>query len=115
MGYEVTIVAGYTTFLFVVFAAWVGGYLDPLQHSLQDVLLGKMGDNRASYGVKSNLPPSIITTKLLTHRPSALMSNRVVEDENTNAIQDGVGKGLGGLVGKGGVGEDIGNTLSKGM
>ena len=55
MGYEIPIVAGYTTFLLVVFTAWVGGYLDPLQHSLQDVLLGKMGDNRASYGVKCML------------------------------------------------------------
>ena len=55
MGYEIPIIAGYTTFLFVAFTAWVGGYLDPLQHSLQDILLGKMGDNRASYGVKSIL------------------------------------------------------------
>ena len=43
------------------------------------------------------------------------MSNRVVEDENTNAVQDGVGKGVSGLVGKGGIAEDVGNTLSKGM
>lgn len=52
MGYETTIIAGYTTFLLVIFAAWIGGYLDPLQHQLQDVILGKMGDNRASYGLK---------------------------------------------------------------
>ena len=42
-------------FSLVIFTAWVGGYLDPLQHSLQDMILGKMGDNRASYGVKSML------------------------------------------------------------
>lgn len=53
MGYEISIIAGYTTFLLVVFTAWVGGYLDPLQHSLQDIILGKMGDNRVSYGAKS--------------------------------------------------------------
>ena len=44
-----------------------------------------------------------------------MMSNRVVEEENTNALQDGVSQNVGGLVGKGGVGEGIGNTLSKGL
>lgn len=43
------------------------------------------------------------------------MSNRVVEEENANAIQDGLSKNVGGLVGKGGVGEGIGDTLSKGL
>ncbi|MDI1488267.1 MAG: hypothetical protein OHK93_007541 [Ramalina farinacea] len=97
MGYEISIIAGYTTFLLVVFTAWVGGYLDPLQHSLQDIILGKMGDNRVSYGAKS------------------LMSQRVVEDKNVTAVQDGVSQGVGGVVGKGGIAEDIGNTLSKGL
>ena len=55
MGYEIPIIAGYTTFLAIFFTAWVGGYLDGLQHSLQDIILGKMGDNRASFGVKSKL------------------------------------------------------------
>ena len=43
------------------------------------------------------------------------MSQRVVEEKNTNALQDGVGKGVGGLVGKGGIGEGVGDTLSKGL
>lgn len=30
-------------------------------------------------------------------------------------MQDGVGKGVGGLVGKGGIGESVGSTLSKGL
>lgn len=59
MGYEIPIIAGYTTLLLVLFTAWVGGYLDPLQHQLQDLILGKMGDNRASFGVKGMLLESI--------------------------------------------------------
>ena len=38
-----------------------------------------------------------------------------MEDENANAVQDNVGKGAGDVVGKGGIGEGIGDTLSKGM
>ena len=64
MGYEIPIIAAYTTFLLVACAAWVGGYLDPLQHSLQDVLLGKMGDNRASYGVKSMFLYRLLSVQL---------------------------------------------------
>ena len=122
MGYEITIIASYTTFFLVIVAAWVGGYLDGLQHSLQDVLLGKMGDNRASYGVKcthhsiSRSHSSRQYERLLIYGNStALMSNRVVNDPNANAVQDGLGKDIGGLVGKGGIGESIGDTLSKGL
>lgn len=43
------------------------------------------------------------------------MSQRVVEDKNVTAVQDGVSQGVGGVVGKGGIAEDIGNTLSKGL
>lgn len=53
MGYEIPIIAGYTTLLAVLAAAWVGGYLDPYQHAAQDFVLGKTGENRASYGIKS--------------------------------------------------------------
>ena len=73
MGYEISIIAGYTTFLLVVFTAWVGGYLDPLQHSLQDIILGKMGDNRVSYGAKSKSPSVAIS-----HQRLNLTSNKVL-------------------------------------
>lgn len=54
MGNEAFIIAAYTSLLAILFTAWVGGYLDGLQHQLQDVLLGGLGDNRASYGIKGN-------------------------------------------------------------
>ncbi len=53
MGNELPIIIAYTSFLLVLTAAWVGGYLDKYQHALQDLALGRMGENRASYGVKS--------------------------------------------------------------
>ena len=60
MGYELQITAAYTTLLLVLAAAWVGGYLDGAQHTAQDLILGKMGENRASYGIKSKpFPPFI--------------------------------------------------------
>ena len=36
-------------------------------------------------------------------------------DENVDKLQSDLGKDVGGQVGKGGVGEGIGNTLSKGI
>lgn len=56
MGYEIPILIFYNTLLAVLGAAWVGGYLDPYQRMAQDLILGKMGDNRASFGVKSTCP-----------------------------------------------------------
>lgn len=53
MGNELLLIVGYTIFSLLVTAAWVGGYLDPYQRKLQDLALNKMGDNRASYGIKS--------------------------------------------------------------
>ena len=53
MGHELAIVVGFTIFSLFVTAAWVGGYLDPYQKELQNLVLDKMGDNRASYGIKS--------------------------------------------------------------
>jgi len=60
MGNELPIIIAYTTFLLVLTAAWVGGYLDKYQHALQDLALGRMGENRASYGVKSEFPFSLL-------------------------------------------------------
>ena len=57
MGYEIPIIAGYTTLLLVLGAAWVGGYLDSYQHAAQDFVLGKAGENRASFGIKSESLP----------------------------------------------------------
>ena len=53
MGYELPLIVGYTLFSLIIAAAWVGGYLDPYQKKLQNLALDKMGDNRASYGIKS--------------------------------------------------------------
>lgn len=53
MSNELLLIVGFTVFSLFVTAAWVGGYLDPYQKVLQDLALDKMGDNRASYGIKS--------------------------------------------------------------
>ena len=45
----------------------------------------------------------------------ALTGQRVTEDEDVNKLQDEVGKGAGSVVGKGGIGEGVGNALSKGL
>lgn len=37
-------------------AAWVGGYLDPYQAKAQEMILNMMGENKASYGLKSRAP-----------------------------------------------------------
>ena len=44
-----------------------------------------------------------------------ITGQRVTEDEDVNKLQDEVGKDAGGVVGKGGIGEGIGTTLSKGL
>lgn len=67
MGYEIPIVIAYTTLFVILGAAWVGGYLDQYQRTAQDFALGKMGDNRASFGVKSELllfNPRLVTATL---------------------------------------------------
>jgi hypothetical protein len=40
----------------VLVAAWIAGYLDPYQRKLQEYVLGKMGETKVSYGIKSNFP-----------------------------------------------------------
>lgn len=39
----------------ILFLAWVSGYLDPYQKKMQEIILDAMGDNRVSYGLKSEL------------------------------------------------------------
>ncbi|KAF6240190.1 hypothetical protein HO173_001800 [Letharia columbiana] len=97
MGNELLLIIGFTIFSLVVTMAWVGGYLDTYQHTLQNVILDKTGENRASYGLKT------------------VLTGQKTGDQDLDAVQDGVGSGVGGLVGKGGVGESIGSTLSKGL
>lgn len=44
-----------------------------------------------------------------------LTGQKVTEDKELSDLQDQVGENAGGLVGKGGIGEGIGSTLSKGL
>ena len=45
----------------------------------------------------------------------AAMSSRVVDDKNVTGAQDEAAKNVGGQVGKGGAGQGVGDTLSKGL
>lgn len=56
MGYEILLIIGFTLSSLVIGAAWVGGYLDKYQSKAQEVALDKMGENKASYGLKSMMP-----------------------------------------------------------
>ncbi|KAJ5856557.1 uncharacterized protein N7529_010501 [Penicillium soppii] len=85
-------------FQVIFLAAWVSGYLDPYQKQLQELLLDYMGETKVSYGLKRSL-----TGKKLT------------EDQNLSKIQDQLGDQLGGMFGKGGLGEGLGSVLSKGL
>ncbi|OQE23243.1 hypothetical protein PENSTE_c009G10458 [Penicillium steckii] len=82
----------------VLLAAWVSGTLDPYQKKLQEILLNQMGETKVSYGLKKSL-----TAKKLT------------EDQNLSKIQDQLGNQLGGIFGKGGIGQGLGSVLSKGL
>ncbi|KAJ5720576.1 uncharacterized protein N7483_008510, partial [Penicillium malachiteum] len=82
----------------ILLGAWVSGSLDPYQKKLQEIILDTMGETKVSYGLKNRL-----TAKKLT------------EDENLSKIQDQLGNQLGGILGKGGLGEGLGSVLSKGL
>ncbi|KAJ5627171.1 hypothetical protein N7528_004598 [Penicillium herquei] len=82
----------------ILLGAWVSGSLDPYQTTLQEIILDTMGETKVSYGLKKSL-----TAKKLT------------EDENLSKIQDQLGNQLGGIFGKGGLGEGLGSVLSKGL
>ncbi|KAJ5835483.1 hypothetical protein N7447_001509 [Penicillium robsamsonii] len=88
----------FLTFQVILLGAWVAGYLDPYQKQLQELLLDYMGETKVSYGLKKSL-----TGKKLT------------EDQNLSKIQDQLGNQLGGMFGKGGLGEGLGSVLSKGL
>ena len=55
MGNEIVIVTIFTILSLAVGFAWVGGYLDKYQSKAQDIALDNMGENKASYGLKSTL------------------------------------------------------------
>ncbi|CAI7650707.1 uncharacterized protein N7487_005503 [Penicillium crustosum] len=88
----------FLTLQVILLGAWVAGYLDPYQKQLQELLLDYMGETKVSYGLKKSL-----TGKKLT------------EDQNLSKIQDQLGNQLGGIFGKGGLGEGVGSVLSKGL
>ena len=45
----------YLVLQFVLFLAWVSGRLDPYQKKMQEIILDSMGENKVSYGLKSEL------------------------------------------------------------
>ncbi|KAJ5983697.1 hypothetical protein N7481_005796 [Penicillium waksmanii] len=79
-------------------AAWVSGTLDPYQKRLQEILLDQMGETKVSFGLKKSLT-----------------AKKLIEDENLSKIQDQLGSQLGGIFGKGGMGQGLGSVLSKGL
>ncbi|KAJ5388100.1 hypothetical protein N7509_010641 [Penicillium cosmopolitanum] len=82
----------------VLVAAWVSGTLDPYQKRLQEILLDQMGETKVSFGLKKSLT-----------------AKKLIEDENLSKIQDQLGNQLGGIFGKGGMGQGFGSVLSKGL
>lgn len=53
MSNEVLISVAFAVIAMVIGAAWVGGYLDKFQAKAQEKALDAMGENKASYGLKS--------------------------------------------------------------
>ncbi|MCJ1409185.1 hypothetical protein MMC19_003263 [Ptychographa xylographoides] len=92
----ISIIAAFVTI--AVVGAWVGGYLDRYQKIAQDHALDAMGENRASYGLKSTLK-----------------GQQLSDDKDLNDLQSDTADTVGGLVGKGGIGESVGSTLSEGL
>jgi hypothetical protein len=45
----------------------------------------------------------------------SLTAKKLIEDENLSKIQDQLGNQLGGIFGKGGIGQGFGSVLSKGL
>ncbi|KAJ5662181.1 uncharacterized protein N7477_009797 [Penicillium maclennaniae] len=82
----------------ILFLAWVLGYLDPYQKKMQEIILDAMGENKVSYGLKRSLT-----------------GKKLIEDKNFSKIQDQLGSELAGTFGKGGIGEGVGNVLSKSL
>ena len=47
--------------------------------------------------------------------PGTIKSQQVTTDKDFNKLQGDIGDAAGGIVGKGGIGESIGSTVSKGL
>ena len=95
-------------------AAWVGGYLDVYQKKAQEKVLDAMGENKASYGLKSTAPESI-KVEVVANAALGNLKTKLTGDKDLNELQDNVADGVGGLVGKGGPGEGVGSGLSEGL
>lgn len=118
MGNETVMLIVFTLISLAVGFAWVGGYLDAYQSKVQEKALDTMGENKASYGLKSilNMIHDPIKRNANSHFfQGTLKGQRVSGDKNINELHDGVADQAGGLVGKGGIGETIGAGLSKGL
>ena len=111
-----------STLISVVFAlitialvsAWVGGYLDRYQKIAQDHALDAMGENRASYGLKS-MTSGFSALYVADFAAGALKGQQLSEDEDLSSLQNDTADTVGGLVGKGGLGEGVGSALSEGL
>lgn len=55
MGNEILVSVIFAVIAIAIGAAWVGGYLDAYQSKAQEKVLDAMGENKASYGLKSML------------------------------------------------------------
>ena len=111
-----TVTIVYATLTLIVSGLWVMGYLDAYQKMAQNALLGAAGDNRMSYGLKSAILPCCTRgLKPLLMTLGTIKSQEVTDDKDFQQLQGDVADTAGGLVGKGGIGEGIGSTISKGL
>ena len=55
MGKESILIVFFTLTFVLLGAAWIAGYLDTYQKKAQEQALDMMGENKASYGLKSML------------------------------------------------------------
>jgi len=99
----------------VLVGAWVGGYLDRYQKIAQDSALDAMGENRASYGLKSMSAAQDEPMCTANSVPGTLKGQKLSDDKDLNNLQEDTANTVGGLVGKGGVGESVGTGLSQGL
>lgn len=102
----------------VLFGAWVSGYLDPYQKKLQEIILDCMGETKVSYGLKSKwtaTQPYLTLPSLTPLLIESLTAKKLTEDQNLRKIQDQLGSQLGGVFGKGGIGEGLGSIVGKGL
>ncbi|KAI9880969.1 MAG: hypothetical protein M1830_009463 [Pleopsidium flavum] len=71
-------------------------YYDSYMPWVEDKYLQWFGENKTSYTAKEQLK-----------------STKITGDKNVDALQDGIAESVGGQFGKGGLGEGVGNLVSK--